>query len=413
MKISLLIEREDFFSIYASTLSTGLSQIYGREYSVICHKQSFFDRFFGHSDDLWLCNPSLNAIYLQSARSETFQILFDWYGKNRSPIISILQRFYIYIATRKYFRNFFSTYAIRITPTIENSNMVLMIGGNSCIRMFDFSKNVVTTLLKDGFCERYVQLDVENRNLNNWLPTAALINTFTNNSGYVEPIIKADTFLYYSDYKLKHKYFQKAIDLCEKLSKNTEEQVNLHAYILDLFVEIDSYIVAISLIDSKFSKKINNWIDLFKNTMASFIKSESTLCIGQSHGDLTPGNLLVKSDKVIIIDWERTRKRIIGFDQLTLILRSRQDKCNFLRRLIDYFDNKNSNLESAFTHTDLSNIVKNSPTQSENIKIYILIYTLEELVYYLEENACGPINVVTDGLRQYFFEIQTIEDILY
>ena len=47
------------------------------------------------------------------------------------------------------------------------------------------------------------------------------------------------------------------------------------------------------------------------------------------------------------------------------------------------------------------------------IKIYILIYTLEELVYYLEENACGPINVVTDGLRQYFFEIQTIEDILY
>jgi hypothetical protein len=368
---------------------------------------------FHLNNDLWLCNPSLNAIYLQSANSEIFHILFDWYGKNHSPVMSLIQRSYIYLATRKYFRSFFSTYAISITSVIKKPNMVLMIGGNSCIRMFDFSKNVVTTFLKDGFCKRYVQLDVENRNLHNWLPTAPLIDIFTNNSGYIEPIIKADTFLYYSDYELKHKYFQKAIELCEKLSKSTEEQVDLRTYISSLFVEIESYIVTISSIDNKFSKKINKWTVLFKDTMMTCVEFESTLHIGQSHGDLTPGNLLVKSDEIIIIDWERTRKRIIGFDQLTLILRSRQDKSNFLRQLIGYFDNKDSNLKPIFSNIDLSLVVKSFETQPENIRAYISIYVLEELIYYLEENCCGPMNVITDGLRQYFFEIQTIDDVLY
>jgi len=368
---------------------------------------------FNHKSDLWLCNPSLNSIYLQSANSEIFHILFDWYGKNHSPVMSLIQRFYIYLATSKYLRGFFSSYAISITPIINKPNMVLIIGGNSCIRIFDFSKNVVTTLLKDGFCKRYVQLDIENRNMHNWLPTAPLIDIFTNNYGYIEPIIKADFFLYYSDYELKHKYFQKAIEICEKLSKSTEERVDLSTYISSLFEEIESYIVTISSIDNKFSKKINKWAVIFKDTMMSCEEFDSTVQIGQSHGDLTPGNLLVKLNEIIIIDWERTRKRIIGFDQLTLILRSRQEKSNFLRQLVAYFDNQDSNLKPIFSNIDLSLVVKNFKTKPENIRSYISVYILEELVYYLEESSCGPMKVIPDGLRQYFFEIQTIEDVLY
>ena len=413
MKISLLIEREDFFSIFASTLSASLSQIYGEECEVVSYKRSLFDRMFNHKSDLWLCNPSLNSIYLQSANSEIFHILFDWYGKNHSPVMSLIQRFYIYLATSKYLRGFFSSYAISITPIINKPNMVLIIGGNSCIRIFDFSKNVVTTLLKDGFCKRYVQLDIENRNMHNWLPTAPLIDIFTNNYGYIEPIIKADFFLYYSDYELKHKYFQKAIEICEKLSKSTEERVDLSTYISSLFEEIESYIVTISSIDNKFSKKINKWAVIFKDTMMSCEEFDSTVQIGQSHGDLTPGNLLVKLNEIIIIDWERTRKRIIGFDQLTLILRSRQEKSNFLRQLVAYFDNQDSNLKPIFSNIDLSLVVKNFKTKPENIRSYISVYILEELVYYLEESSCGPMKVIPDGLRQYFFEIQTIEDVLY
>jgi len=413
MKISILLKREDFSSIFISTLSGYLREVYGDEYSVSWNKYGLFDRLkLEHSDHVFLCNPLLNAIFSTSANNSIFDLLFAWYGRSSSPIKSFIRRSYIHVATSPHTRKIFASYVIKITPAIPNFDMSLIVGGNSSIKIFDFKDNVVSTVLKDGFCDRYIMNDVQNRKRNAWLPIPSISHIFSNNKGYIEPIIKADSFCYYSDYQKKREKFQVAIDICEQLSIATEEVVDLSSYATSLIAEVRNYLLGVRAINNDMIKEIDSWVSDLEKQLAMYIPLGSKICIGQTHGDLTPGNLLLKSGEIIIVDWERTRKRINGYDALTLILQTRKGQIGGLSRLKGYLFDKEVRYHSNFSHRELSEAIKCSCSRSRKSKVYFMIYVLEELIYHLEENFCGPMNFISDGLMRYSSEIRMVDAVI-
>ena len=103
MKISTLLNREDFEYIFIKSITRFLDDIYKVNHSVKWYPKNS-DAKFNKNNQIWYCNPLINSIYVKNFNSSVFESIFGEYSFNplnrwRTPF----QKLYLNLFENKFF----------------------------------------------------------------------------------------------------------------------------------------------------------------------------------------------------------------------------------------------------------------------------------------------------------------------
>lgn len=403
MKISLLIEREPFPAIFEETMASYFFEVSGAISSVTWRKRTASERVFpGRNCNDWLCNPLVNAVFHPSASAEVVALLRHWYGRGGSLARTIMQQGYVRAATSPIARGMVSPYAITIDPCPAQAAHCLIAGGNTRLRLFDFKSGEATTILKSRFDPAFVRADLEVRNAHPWLPAPPILRVLDGGRAYAEPIISAPTAAALQDQTKRDATWEQVLQACSRLGEETRAQSLVSVYLRELADDCRSYAVPLARRNQALSSVLERWLQLIESEASRLDAGRDfDIATGCSHGDLAPENVLIDGEKVYLIDWESTNRRVLGYDTITLALASRRETRGLWRRARDVAMGKRSQgMADSMAREALAG---DDPAQME---ARILVYLTEELLFNLQESFQGPISVVTMGLHRILDELK-------
>ena len=376
MKISTLIKREPFGKIFETTISSFLSDINGKSYSVNW-KQIKLEQIKVQSSQTWFCNPLINSIFVKDVNINVFNSINGEYQFNPIyPWRSVFQKIYLTISESRLFRVFFSKYLIEIYPEVKDSKTKLFIGGNKKIRIIDIKNKEVYVILKKGFDKKFLNRDIFIRDNFDYLPLPKILKRGKKNFWYSEEYLigKPPNRLKGNNSII---ILERAICDIRKLNFESRISVNISEYLDNLKNKIFNQTSTIPNFESNLAEEIKNITVKLIDTILE--KFNCNILISQCHGDFHQGNILSNGKKYWIIDWENTGVRQIGYDLFIFLLDTRVEK-GFAKRFLKLY---NFNMNSVKI-----NIIKNWPELIENNsfkKEYLLIFLLEDLIFYLDE----------------------------
>lgn len=285
MKISYMIKREDFYGINKKTLNT----------------------FFGSGENVtrMYIYPELNAITTKKPSKKVKEFIYTEFDINASTVKKLLVKVYSRLSL-----NSLGIMAAKKCVIKKNiSNDILIYPCNKKYRIFDFSKNTVDVIVKDGFLENDIFHEIEFRTKKDLPGFVPPVVSSTSNS-YKEVIIDGKPLARISENHMT--LCKKAYELLRNYAKEFDEKIKVGAYAKELIKKINSFPK-----DKILSKdRFESVIEYFAN---SFYDDEELVCTF-SHGDLQSGNIWIenKTGKIYIIDWESWGKRSIWYDKAVL-----------------------------------------------------------------------------------------------
>ena len=349
MKISEMLEREDFYSILQSTLKTYSSSLGFSAESVEVRSDK--------KDCSLFVNPKLNAIMPAQPSRAVVGYLQTEYHVGGSWQRRMAVKGYLWLAT--HFVKQFSQRGLQIQYNYDIRDL-LIYPCNKKIRVFDFSRDVVYTVLKQGFPDNYILREVAFRQraakTKDFIPNIKVSDNDDND--FVED--------------KKRKAYQLILSLTAKA-----ETINSKEYINCLADECDKLLheKSLSTIERKQMQAI---FDLLANEAVS-----EDVPMVVSHGDLQPGNIWIedKDEKIIIIDWETVKSRSPFYDLAALYLDMRRKKTpqSLYERIVQNYSLFDTN-------------------NDYNVKTIGAIVLAEELAYQTEELSSFP---GTIGIKEY------------
>lgn len=405
MKISLLLQREPFQRIFEATMERHLSATTGIAHCVKWQNNvGWLTRISVNNTNCWFCNPHINAIFVNGANRNVFDQSWKNYGGGSASIWRSAKRAYIAAATFTYTQSMFAPYRLTIQPAIDSAANIIITGGNTRLRIFDINRREATTILKEGFAPSLVSSDLGVRQANPWLPAPQVLRILECGKAYVEPILEGDFVETINDFSARNRAFAEAIRICNQLTVGTASQFVLADYLRGILSHVaeSSYRLLNHAQDT--SHRISKWLSVLNaSSLIDRVPEQLMVEVGQTHGDLQPGNILVDLGAITIIDWERTTHRMYGFDSLTLALSSRRNQSGLVTRAIMLADGQfadHSYFESA------RQALRGSGLAGE-VEGRLLLYLAEELKFHLDENTFGPIKIPTIGLSRLLDELES------
>lgn len=372
MKISEMLVREDFYSILEQTLSDNQCIIHadGESICVIDAKNEC---------DLFV-NAQLNSIMSAHPSRAVIDYLKTEYNVIGSPVRRLLVKSYLTAATT--FVKIFSQKGIKVAfDAGVDKNNILIYPCNKKIRLFDFGKGIVYTMLKRDFPSLYIDRETKFRleNKTDFIPgivefgngcySEKIINGMPlariSNPSFVERC-KEDAYkkvksLTLSDYPIKATdYIKQLKDTClEQLKqKPSFKDADVVACIFDSLLEV---------------------------------QPEEKLSLVISHGDFQPGNIWWDKDKkqIVIIDWETVKLRSIFYDHAALYYNLRREGTEQL--VVDSLK-ASSHIASFTPQCSPASVAK--------------IVMAEELAYQTEELISFPGEI---GIKEYIKVLDTLK----
>lgn len=365
MKISEMLEREDFYSILQSTLET---------YSLpLGFTPKALEVRSNKKDCSLFVNPKLNAIMPEHPSQAVVEYLQTEYRVGGSWQRRMAVKGYLWLAT--HFVKRFSQKGIQLKYNYDIRNL-LIYPCNKKIRVFDFGRGIVYTVLKEGFPDNYILREVAFRQreakTNNFIPNIK----GAGNGFYAEEIIHGRPLARINDNDFVENKKRKAYQLILSLTAKIET-INSKEYINRLADECDKLLHEKSLSTIE-RKQMQAVFDLLANEAVS---EDVPLVV--SHGDLQPGNIWIedKDEKIIIIDWETVKSRSPFYDLAALHLDMRRKKTpqSLYDRIIQNYSLFDTN-------------------NSYSVKTIGAIVLAEELAYQTEELSSFP---GTIGIKEY------------
>lgn len=365
MKISEMLEREDFYSILQSTLET---------YSLpLGFTPKALEVRSNKRDCSLFVNPKLNAIMPEHPSQAVVKYLQTEYHVGGSWQRRMAVKGYLWLAT--HFVKRFSQKGIQLKYNYDIRNL-LIYPCNKKIRVFDFSRGIVYTVLKHGFPDNYILREVAFRQreakTNDFIPNIK----GAGNGFYAEEIIHGRPLARINNNDFVEDKKRKAYQLILSLTAKAET-INSKEYINRLADECDKllYEKSLSTIERKQAQAV---FDLLANEVVS---EDVPLVV--SHGDLQPGNIWIedKDEKIIIIDWETVKSRSPFYDLAALYLDMRRKKTPQ-----SLYDRIIQNYSLFDTNNDY------------NVKTIGAIVLAEELAYQTEELSSFP-GII--GIKEY------------
>lgn len=362
MKISAMLEREDFYSILQKTLEKNAACL------GITSKHIQMGK--GKKGRTLFINPKLNAILSASPAPAVIDFLKTEYNVGGSIYRQIAVKAYLWMATT--FVRRFSHSSITFSYR-HNLNNLLIYPCNKKIRLFDFEQSIVYTVLKDGFPDTYIKRETAFRmeRANDFIPGILEAKSHI----YSEHIIQGRPLARINDTSFVEDCKKKAYELVLHLSTQ-KKIINAKDYIRRLALECKKALLQKPIYkDEKIVQKVFEYI-------ASEMPNE-TIPLLLSHGDLQPGNIWMddQRDRLVIIDWETVKERSPFYDYAALYWDLRKDKN--MQRLYELVLSKSQQLSLKYQCAE---------------KTIALTVLAEELAYQTEELESFPENI---GIKEY------------
>jgi len=364
MKISEMLEREDFYTILEQTLSNHRHVIHATDAPIKVVPVGVGCSMF--------VNSRLNAILSIHPSKAVKDYLKTEYNVSGSLQRRLAVKGYLWTSIN--FINKFAHKGIEVQfDKGANQDDILIYPCNKKIRLFDFNKGIVYSMLKFNFPSLYIDREIEFRltHKESFIPQIEK----TGNDYYSEKIINGVPLARINDLSFAESCKEKAYKLLMQLTK-TDEIVNAQQYINSL---------KWNCLDQLKRKKIfldSSIIDCIYDSLLTVEPTEQ-ISLVISHGDLQPGNIWWDEDRkqIVIIDWETVKKRSRFYDHAALYYNLRREgtKQQVIERI------KNSSHIASYT------------PQCSPISIAKIVMA-EELAYQTEELISFPGEI---GIKEY------------
>lgn len=371
MKISEMLQREDFYDILPKTLNRYAGFLGIAQGSVVVKDK-------GCKADLFV-NEKLNTIISAKPSKNVKDYLKTEYAVNGSALRKMMVNTYLTASTTMVKR--LSQRGLTLKTSLP-LNDVLIYPCNKKIRLFDFTSGIVYTVLKDGFPDIYIKCETEFRQNTDAVFVPKL--TSSGDGCYSETIIKNGRPLArIQDEAFVEEKKKESLDLLLSLTKE-RESISAKAYLAQLKDRCMAMLASKDGFDgesivSGIFDKLNDGINDCEIEMVT------------SHGDFQPGNIWIDAEgKIVIIDWETVKKRSPFYDYAALYCRLRnhgglQNLCTRIK--------ENEHLST----------IDSSPVSS-----VLRVILAEELEYQTEELVSFPNSMGIDIYNKFITELKTI-----
>ena len=372
MKISEMLEREDFYTILEQTLDNNRNIIHATSDNIsvtnINAKSSLF------------VNAQLNAIMSAHPSKVVVDYLKTEYNVSGNLLRRMMVKGYLLAATFLVKRFSHKGIEVKFEEGVNKDN-ILIYPCNKKIRLFDFGSGVVYTMLKHDFPPLYIDRETEFRLTNHALFIPEILNS--GNGFYSEKIIDGIPLARINDASFVDECKKKAFDLVISIT-TTENRVTASDYIQTLKQTCLS-----QLGGKKDFQDFETVANIFDTLLSVESYEEFSLVV--SHGDFQPGNIW----------WDKVNKKIVIIDWETVKLRSR-----FYDHAALYY-----NLRRAGTEQQVINKIKKSshitsfmPMCSPTTVAKIVM--AEELAYQTEELISFPDTI---GMKEFKSVLETFK----
>lgn len=286
MKVSQMIEREDFYTINKKTLA------------------DYFGENGSENAALYIY-PQLNAIVPAAPSKRVTDYLLCEYSVRGSKVKRMVTHAYVLGCMR----SFGLLATKRCSVHAKVSPDMLIYPCNKKYRIFHFDRQTVDVISKYGFDDSDLQHEIAFRkqdNLPGFVPKFMAYST----NGYREAIIDGRPLARISeDFEaLRDQAYEMLVEYCTLQQK----KIPASTYVADLQSEI------ICLLP----KKANNAavVNEIVKSLVELAAVEDDVTLAFSHGDLQAGNIWVENGtkKIYIIDWESWGTRSVWYDRATL-----------------------------------------------------------------------------------------------
>lgn len=370
-----MLAREDFYTILEQTLVENHKalRIYADSVAVtdVDDRCSMF------------INAKLNAIISSSPSEAVINYLKTEYNVNGSFIRRVLVKAYLFAATTLVKAFSQKGIELRFGDDIDKDN-ILIYPCNKKIRLFDFRKRRVYTVLKRGFPALYIHREIRFR-LEHKAPFVPQII----DSGkwfYSEHIINGIPLARINDDFFVAQCKEQAYNMVISLTE-TRHQVNAAAYLQKLKD------TCMEQLKQKEGFKNMACAGSLLDTL-SFVNPNENLPLVISHGDLQPGNIWWDMDKeqVVIIDWETVKSRSMLYDHAALYYNLRRK--NTYQSVVDSLK-ASSHIKSYAPFCSAESIAK--------------IVMAEEMAYQVEELISFPGEIGLKEFNRVLEQIKTLK----
>lgn len=323
MRLDLLLAREPFSEVFATTLAAFLRQRFGWQGHV------GWTRKPSNSKGL-LVNAKLNLIFPALFDATSLRALGAEYAFHPHFVRRVLQRAYVQHAVSRPLRRLFSSAWVDISPWPEAVSHWCILPGNHSIRVVDRVQDECIVLRKTGFNPALLDNVVRLRLDFPELPGPRLLEANSEQGWYREQRIVGLPLNRLADPDMV------------KCSLDAARQAMVGLYQRTLLMEpspewlderLQRITAAVAELPAIYGVEIRERIrDLalgLANRLRQQFTSASRMAVPTvlTHGDFQPANILVptlpEDGLVYLIDWEHGGRRCVWYDALVFELRSR------------------------------------------------------------------------------------------
>lgn len=383
MTILEMFEREDIYSILEKTLTEYYKVVKQKSVTVNVSKKHFFKRY--------VIYPRLGIIVP----------LF--------PKWSVMKRTYVSLDVQgnlpkklfawAYITLCFLTFGILADASLELSDKsvfgrsMVIIPSNRKIRIYDYNKGYVDSILKDGFNDYYFNNELLARKDSKYDFILGVLDS--GERWYREKLLNGRCLVRCAkeDY---NKFLGRVMEDLGLFYKSQSRTIESSVYADELY---NSYSKLITDIEERKHIMCGEKLRRILNESAEILRSATAeIPLVLSHGDLQTGNIYVdeEQNKVYIIDWETFKMRSAWYDACTVLFSTRR-KNNF------------SDLINSIHSNEIESLFFFDSEKNRDRKFVAATLVLEEMGFFLEEIIDLPNEMGAEIIERFEYEIDRID----
>ena len=377
MDIKTMLKREDFYKILKVTLEEYMTTTDCTNVNLIFYKNLFKGKY--------VCYERINVLTRRKTNKRHMHYILSEFNIRGHLLKYVVAKVLVY----SYFMSKGLLANISFDIINYDGDDIMIWPCNRTIRIFNFDKDIVISILKKGYPSSFMQNSISFRLKSNYsflLP----IDSYSNNS-FTEKILKGNSLARVTDEFLYALSVKKVIDNIGVLSQDTLKFISYKKYIELLIKDINYKLnIVDEKKDVKMSKELLNNIERIDFAL---IDDDIMIPLAISHGDLQLGNIWVdERNDVYIIDWETVSERSVWYDIAVFLGFVRTN--SGLTQFIKNFDILN--FHSSLHYLNHENLL--------GFELIAPVIVLEDILFYIEDLLSLPNNYGSERFDQYILE---------
>lgn len=358
MDLASMMEREDFFPLFFSTIKKYYKAVYDQDIEV-----NFADK---KSCNL-VIKPFLSAATSPHMSAEARGFFYSEWNVRNSLLKYLAAKAGVAFFTHS--GKAFSQFQFRMTPESVVTKDLVIAPNNRSIRFFDYGARTVGCMIKSGFTSKYFLNQLEFRKSHSYPFMLPMLKW--GKDWFVEPILFGHALARVTEEAMYQKGITDALSGIRRLAEDTRSQVKAEDYVFGMLSDIRSL-----LRDAEERKKIHTAVStdrIAQNAAKTAVAALKTIPICESHGDFQGGNIWVDEEgKTWIYDWETAGRRSVWYDSAVL--------CYSLRRPYGWKE-----LTAQVEPEKLLNCDNQKEYGRSEYAAIKAVVLLEDILFYLED----------------------------